>query len=273
MKKLKYILCLVLFLCLCTGCVKYNATMSIKKDKSMDFTLIYAADKSLLDGEDLLKDEDKTKLKNKGFKIKDYKKDSMEGYELSMTIKNIDRISTTKNAKYNLSGILKDENDKNNYVFKVKKSLFKNHYYADFKFDSSDSNLSSDSDVDYREEDESTEESADLDSDSDFDFSKYASMDEMDLSFNVNLPYAAIKNNASKTNNDDKELSWNLTSSGSENITFEFELYNIINIIIISVVGGLLVIGAVVLIIVLVIKKRNNKPSDTNVVNNQPAQS
>ena len=39
MKKIKYLLMLCIFTIISTGCVKYNANMEIKKDKSMDFTI------------------------------------------------------------------------------------------------------------------------------------------------------------------------------------------------------------------------------------------
>ena len=38
MKKIKYLLLLCTISFLFTGCVKFNATMDIKKDKSMDFS-------------------------------------------------------------------------------------------------------------------------------------------------------------------------------------------------------------------------------------------
>ena len=36
------LLLIALMLILSSGCVKYNVTMDIKKDKSMDFNIIYA---------------------------------------------------------------------------------------------------------------------------------------------------------------------------------------------------------------------------------------
>ena len=43
------LLLIALMLLLSSGCVKYNVTMDIKKDKSMDFNMIAAFDKSLTD--------------------------------------------------------------------------------------------------------------------------------------------------------------------------------------------------------------------------------
>ena len=264
MKKLKYFICLGLFVFLCTGCVKFNANMEIKKDKSMDYSIIYAVDTSLMGDDKLITDSEKKDLEKKGFKVEDYSEDSMKGFKLSINVKNIDKISTTKDTNYDLSGILKDKKDDTKYVFKVKKGLFKNHYIADFKFDSSDSSLSSNKDVSYREEDEEDDSDTNVSDDTsddlfgDFD---YGSMGNMDLSFNVKLPYSATKNNATSTKDDNKELKWNLSSTGTDSIQFEFELYNVINIVIICALGGLLVIGAIVVVIVVV----TGKGKKTNV--------
>lgn len=267
MKRLKYFICLGLFVFLCTGCVKFNANMEIKKDKSMDYSIIYAVDTSLMGDEKLLTDSEKKDLEKKGFKVEDYSEDKMKGFKLSINVKNIDKISTTKDTKYDLSGILNDKKDDTKYVFKVKKGLFKNHYIADFKFDSSDSSLSSNKDVSYREEDseatevtESDDSSEDTSDDLFGDFD-YSSMGNMDLSFNVKLPYSATKNNATEAKDDNKELKWNLSSSGTDSIQFEFELYNMINIIIICALGGVLVIGAIIAVIVVV----TGKGKKTNV--------
>ena len=47
-----------------SGCVKFNANMEIKKDKSMDFNIIYAIDKNFLDGEKIIDDDEKKELED-----------------------------------------------------------------------------------------------------------------------------------------------------------------------------------------------------------------
>ena len=84
------------------------------------------------------------------------------------------------------------------------------------------------------------------------------SMSNMDLSFNVRLPYSAISSNATTTNNDNKDLSWSLASDQLSTISFEFSLYNISNIALLC--GGLLLF-IIVLIVLLKGKKRKNKDS------------
>lgn len=258
MKRVKYILLCTLPILL-TGCVKFNTEMVVKKDKSMDFSIIYALDSSLFGDEEILDDEGKNNLKNHGFTVSEYSKDNMKGFTIVKNIKNIDTVSSTTDIEYNLSGILDDKSE-DNYIFKVKKGFFKNTYTAKFKFDASESDLN-DTTSDYSEDfDESlyTEDS----NIEDYDFSSM--MTNMDLSFNVILPYSAKSNNASTTNNDNKNLSWNLSSTQAETIEFEFELYNMTNIYI--------SLGAIVLIVIIIVisiinKKKNNRNIITS--NNQ----
>lgn len=144
MKKIKYLLLCTLVLIL-TGCVKFNANMDIKKDKSMDFSIIYAVDTSVFGEQQVLDDDQKKELENQGFTVTDYSQGNMKGFTISKKIKNIDDVSSTEDVEYDLSGIL-DDKSKGGYIFKVKKGIFKNTYIAKFRFDSSDSNLSSSTD-------------------------------------------------------------------------------------------------------------------------------
>ena len=88
----------------------------------------------------------------------------------------------------------------------------------------------------------------------------------MDMSFTVKLPYSAKSNNATKTANDNKELTWNLSSELSDGIHFEFELYNMMVIYIACGVGFLIVL---VLIIIVISKiNKNKKSSATSIESN-----
>lgn len=255
-------------LLLMTGCVKYDATMDIKKDKSMDFIITYVLDSSIFGDESILKDEDITKLKEEGFTIKDYSDNNMKGYTLSKSISNIDSVSTSNSNEYDLTGMLGSDN--NNYIFKVDKGIFKNKYTAIMKFDSKEeeSNLPSDdqdlidvtSEEDNVVEDDTvtTEEDSDIalfDDSTNTDFSSL--YDNISLTFNVKLPYSAISNNATKTEEYNRVLTWNLKYNDTESIEFVFELYNFTNVYI--GLGVLLVL--LILIIVLAsitTKKRKN---------------
>ena len=261
MKKFKLVVaCLIAILL--TGCVKSNANMDIKKDKSMDFSIIYAVNSSLLGNEELLSADNKKSLEDQGFTISDYNQDNMKGFTVKRNIANIDKVSNEGDVQYSLSNIM-DEKSESKYIFKVKKGLLKNTYTAKLKFDAEDSDLSNDANLDDTQWDTQadTDDSLDLDSfGSDADFSSM--MSSMDLSFNVTLPYSALSNNATSTNDDNKKLTWTLTATDTKTIDFEFELYNMTNIYI----GCGIIILVLILMIAIVLNKRNN--STNNMDNN-----
>lgn len=285
-----------------TGCVKFNASMDIKKDKSMDFKIIYAFDTTYFGDEELLEEADKVKLEEEGFTVTNYSDGSMKGFTMSKNIKNIDDVSSSNDTEYSLSSLV-ESSDNGEYLFKVKKGLLKNTYVAKLNFDSSDSSLNDSTDVEeeYDEEidldvedeydtdidvdteddldmdfdisldDEELEEGVDSDSDdTDFDLgSMSTAMDSMDLSFNVTLPYAAISNNATTVSDDGKTLKWELTTDGASSIEFEFELYNMTNI---YIGAGLLIALVVIIIGVVISKGKGKKTLDNGYVGGQDIQ-
>ena len=257
MKKIKYLL-LVSVLTLLTGCVKFNATMDIKKDKSMDFSIIYAFDTSLFGSQDLLEESDKKELESQGFIVEDYSQNNMKGFTIKKNISNIDDVSSTSDTNYDISGLLNNSTD-NNYFFKVKKGILKNTYIAKFKFDAKESDLNNDESNDTSSGVTNDSDSINMD---DLDLSSMTS--NLDLSFNVKLPYSSISSNATTKNNDGKELTWNLSSSQEEMIEFEFELYNMTNIYI----GAGIILVLLIIIIISILNKKKNKPIKEQVNNN-----
>ena len=263
MKKARFLLVLVAVFCL-TGCVKMNATMKINNDKSMDYEIITAMAKDLVQGDTkVLSDDQKKQAKKNGYKLSDYKDDEMVGYKATKHIKNIDEISTTKKVESNL-----DMDSKDKYMFTVKKGFFKNTYKAKLTTSTTD-NLNSqmgnsnsndndysydedeDEDLDYDYEDDEDDSSIDLGDDT--DFSQYTK--NMDFKFEVKLPYKAKKNNATSVEDDGKTLSWNLFEA-KDDIEFEFELYNLTNIYL--TIGGAVVVIALVIVFILK-KKKSDK--------------
>ena len=262
MKKLKYLLVLCLFAIISTGCVKFNANMNIKKDKSMDFSIIYALDKTYFNGENSLKEEQFKEVEKEGFTITKYSEGNFEGFKLVKKVNNIDEVSSEDDAEYNLSGLM-NNNTENKYIFKVVKGEKSNIYYAKFKFDSNDSGLNMDDNTSSEEfddeimPDEAKDASNSLDN---MDFS--GMMQGLDLSFNVTLPYSAISSNATTKDSDNKNLSWKLTTEKSEYIEFSFELPNNVGGVDMKVVYigiGVLAIIIIVLLILILNKKNKNK--------------
>ena len=187
----------------------------------------------------------------------------MKGFKVSKNIKNIDDVSSTNDATYDLSGLL-DSNKSESKVFKVKKGLLKNTYTASFKFDSSDSDLNNSTSNDTTIDNDFTIDDNNTTTDSDFDFSSMNT--NMDLSFNVKLPYKAISSNATTKKNDDKELSWNLSSTGEDKIEFSFALYNMTNI---YICGGVIVLLIIIVIVSILNKGKKNKVSNKDATNDK----
>lgn len=262
-KNIKFTILLILLVISLTGCVKFNSTMEIKKDKSMDYKIIYAFDKSLFGDQEILTSDDKKELENKGFTVSNYVDGNMKGFKVSKNIKNIDDVSSTNDATYDLSGLL-DSNKSESKVFKVKKGFLKNTYTASFKFDSADSDLNNSTSNDTTIDNDFTIDDNNTTTDSDFDFSSMNT--NMDLSFNVKLPYKAISSNATTKKNDDKELSWNLSSTGEDKIEFSFALYNMTNI---YICGGVIVLLIIIVIVSILNKGKKNKVSNKDAINDK----
>lgn len=264
MKKIKYLMALVIGAMLLTGCVKFNATMDIKKDKSMDFSIIYALDKTAFGESAKLEEKDFEEVKKEGFTVTKYSEGNFEGFTLSKKISNIDEVSSEKDAEYDLSGLM-NSNSENKYIFKVVKGNNKNTYYAKFKFNANDSGLNND-DTNLTTDENLPDESTDLTGENSLDnIDLSGMMANLDLSFNVKLPESALSSNATNKDNDNKNLTWKLNASGEEFIEFSFELPNGsgFNMLYVGIGGAILVIIA--LVMVLLSRKNNNgKP----IVNN-----
>ncbi len=259
MKRFRNLILLWVMLWGLTGCVKYNVKMDVKKNKSMDFSIIYALNSSLLESEEfaeekgeILEEDDIKNLESKGFTVTEYSEDDMVGYTISKSFQNIDEVSTNSKLEYDLSTIFggNEGGTNNNYIFTVKRGFLKNTYTVKFKPGTNNNSLD-DFESEYSEVDNSERETADFGSDLD----PSSLMSTMDLKFEVNLPYPAINNNATTSNNDDRNLTWNLASTDFENIEFGFELYNMKNFYII--IGGVAV--AIFLIIALFLNKKKGK--------------
>ena len=257
MRKIKSLLMLCAVSFLLTGCVKFNANMDIKKDKSMDYTIIYAFDTSMFGDQSTLSDDDKTKLNESGFEVQEYNEDKWKGFTITKKIANIDEVSSvSEEVSYSLSDLLNENNMENSNIFKVKKGFFKNVYKAKLKFSSGDSSLSSDeeeNDAEIEEYDDETydnEENNEAIDNEETDLSDQLSSitNSMDLSYNVKLPYAAISNNANQVSDDKMSLSWSFTSNKVSYAEFEFPIYNMTNIYITIGIAVIIIGGAVIII-------------------------
>ena len=153
----------LLFICLLlSSCVKYDATISVNKDHSMDFSFISAIKKEY--ASQMNNTEDYDKYKDEGYIVDSYVTDEYEGYKVSKHYVSIDEVSSTDID----TSTLTDNDDK---LFNVKKGFFKNTYSA--KLVSNDTNEIMDKSSMYEEDSEELKEL----------------MKQFDLKFNLNLPY------------------------------------------------------------------------------------
>ena len=268
------LLLIALMLILSSGCVKYNVTMDIKKDKSMDFNMIAAFDESLAENGEMNITEAKDEVKNQYCSVSDYNESNMKGINVSCKFPNIDELSSETTVKEaDFESIMDDKDSK---LFTLKKGFFKNTYT--FKLDSSSSSdllgdKEDEDSYDYREEDDSDYDDYDYDSDlsdysdgsdnTDFDMSALSSMD---LKFEVKLPYKAISSNATSKEDNEKHLTWDLmkmaqSEDGNNVVELTFALYNTSNIAIVAVIViALRVVGVIFFM-------KNKKKNVTGVTN------
>ena len=277
------LLLIALMLMLSSGCVKYNVTMDIKKDKSMDFNMIAAFDESLAENGEMNITEAKDEVKNQYCSVSDYNESNMKGINVSCKFPNIDELSSETTVKEaDFESIMDDKDSK---LFTFKKGFFKNTYT--FKLDSSSSSdlLGDEEDedsYDYREEDDYDSDYGNYDSDYDdydydsdlYDYSDgsgntdfdMSALSSMDLKFEVKLPYKAISSNATSKEDNEKHLTWDLmkmaqSEDGNNVVELTFALYNTSNIAIVAVIVIALIAVGVIFFM------KNKKKNVTGVTN------
>ncbi len=298
MKRKVKLFIVALMLMLTAGCVKINISMDIKKDKSMNYSILYAMDESYAGSEGYeLQDENSVKeeIKNKNCSVESYNESNMLGYKVTCKVPNIDELSSEKELdESDLESILSNEKSK---VFTIKKGFFKNTYSAKLKSDSLDSSESNyreeysdddydfdydtgtdddddydydDYDYDYDFDDDDDDYDYDYDTDDDYDDDSaidISALSSMDMKFELKLPYKAISSNATSKDDDGKHLVWDYmkmyqSSDDNSDVEFKFALYNTTNIIL-TIVIGVLVIGGIVFFIL----KKNKKNKINGVTN------
>lgn len=271
MKKIAKIVIIIAMVFTMTGCVKYNANMDIKRDKTMEFSIIYALDTAYFDDKSVLTDDELKQLEENGFEIEGYSNNDYKGAKITKKFENIDSLSTTDDVQYNISAIASPKDDteeKKEYLFKIEKGLFKNKYIAKFVFDPSDSSLKdsevpienyeSSDELQYDIEDNTSQSTTEEETDGD-SMNSAGTFSAMDLIFNVNLPYSSLKNNATTTTNRDKTLRWVLSSEEVSTIEFEFEIYNKISMYVLIGISSITILSIILLIIAIIVKKKKEK--------------
>lgn len=255
----KKILILIIISLLLSGCVKYDYTMSIDKDKSMDIELTIAANKTYLKEKNkvVFSENELRDYQRKGFTTEKYDTPTMEGYTLKKHIPNIDEYSSPDTTSANMNVFLKNQKEP---FFKSKTGILKTYYTI---------NMNAKDPIEAYQKTLNREET------------KEELTEEikkgLELNYRINLPYPSKNNNATDKSNNNKKLTWDLTkiSEGNNAIYCEFYLINKSHIYI----GIILAVIIVILSItsrpkrVLVNKpisqiQNNNTPPINNQTNN-----
>lgn len=273
MKKVRILGVVIIFSLLTTGCMKSEVSINIKQDKSMEFSVIQAINNELLKEEEASSTLEELKEKeNDGFKVETYIKDDMTGYKITMSCDNIDQISTTEN---NTTKLIPDKAD--DKMFKVNKGFFKNTYSIKIKAPeqtelqdqispnpstglskmTNNKNMGKSKGMNADNMFDNTqnlEVDEDFNVDKDLDYS--VMLNGMDFTFNISIPYKALKNNATSVTDNGTKLSWDLLKMKDKVIECEFFLYNANNI---SIAAGIVDLFLIGLIILLLLRAKKTK--------------
>ena len=282
--KVSKIFIMLVFTIISTGCMKYDTTMEINKDKSMNLTIITAVDQNLAD--QMADTTNKSEIESKGFYVEEYNEDGKTGYKVTKQIKNIDDVSTEASlSKEDMTDALNGDKE---YMFTIKKGFFKNTYKAVYDF----SSYNMEDYDELMEEDEYDEtclynklergysihcssepvpnQEANRQAYEDMlaydrqQSEQYKNMyEKMDLKFRLKLPYKAIKSNATSKSNLGKTLEWDLTKV--EEVSFEFPIYNMTRIYIAIGIGILVIMFFTATLFSK--RKRTPKPKVLNETN------
>ena len=233
MKKFKALLVFMLCALCLTGCVRFNTTVTVKRNGKLDVSMLYAMVDMSDYGYDTAKiaGEQKQEYIDKGWDVEDYDQDGFSGFVVSK--KNI--------SPSELSSSMEDaqsELTQTGDSLKVTREGFK--YIFDWKvFD----------------EDQSDQ----IDS-----YKSIFGMSGGYMKLTVNLPVKPSDSNATSVSNDGKTLEWDLLNLGPDNtIHVEFSLINFWMIIMVFMA----IFSTIVIIIVatLIIKERKrNRQRETN---------
>ena len=277
MKRVKQLILLFVCILLLSGCVKERITMTIGSDRSMNLEMEVLVSDSLMEGEDTNSEmtEQASELEKKGYTVAIKKDNGYSGYTISKKYKSIDDLAHNNGEAVSLDELT--ESDENlSKAFKVERGFLKDTYTANFTFKFDQSGFS-----DTEEENENelllntdqivptTEavEQDDTETTGEFDdlldgMDSYAGLiGQMEFKYAINLPYAAISNNATNVSNDGKSLTWNLASSGTSEINFSFPIYNLNNILII--IGGFIVLVIIIIVILSILLRKRKETKET----------
>ncbi|MBO7403190.1 MAG: hypothetical protein J6U10_09400 [Lachnospiraceae bacterium] len=245
MKKIRRIAAILLVSMLClTGCMRYNVTITVKRNGKIDISMLMAmmTTEGMGDIGQGLTEEDKQQFVEKGWDVEEYNKDNYYGFLMSKKDITPEEVSESVDSSQNTV-----QGSSSGFSF-TKEGL---KYVIDWKMNSS------------KPSEEGSSESADLSQ-----YANYFKLYNGFVTLTVNLPIKPVNSNATTVSNNGKTLEWDLLAMDKDSsIHLEFMLINIWLIVLI-VVAALIGIALIVIAIVLIVKR--SKRSKVPVVHMQP---
>lgn len=209
MKSAKVLLAVIMVVAL-TGCYKVEVRNEIRKDKTVDFSVIYAVDEeqmaSLGDqggdvGDYKIDESEFEDAKEQGYIVEKYEETTEDhhytGVKLTKTFGNIDELVTDSEEKISLLGM--DDKELNpKGMFKKSGDIYKSNFTIDFSSEGDGTGMDQQANA--------------------------AASQILKAKYTVVLPNESKSNNATSVSEDKKTLSWNLEYGKNNVIDYEFEL-------------------------------------------------
>ncbi len=236
MKKIRAVVLALVCMLSLSGCVRFNASIDVKKNGKVDVSMIYAT-MSLEDygfGGDMFDDETVEKFEEDGWTVEPYSEGNFVGYKLIR--KDVELKELAESLKDNDSDMV------NMNSFKVTKDGLK--YVIDWDL-------------------EGIGELSELQA-----YKSYFDMSGGYLTVDINLPVKPSNQNATKMSDDGKSLEWDLLSPDMDGIYLEFTLFSFKWIFILCGIGFALAV--IVVIAILVIDGNNRRKHRRDRQNNYP---
>lgn len=232
MRKIKAFLLSFFLIAALTGCVRFDATINVKRNGKMDIAISYAVlDVTDREVGEILSDEQIEEYKDDGWDVEEFKDGGYSGY----IIKKKDvPVSELENSNKNKKTALSDE-------LKSLKLTRKGMKYT----------------LDWDIAEEAKELSAAS------EYSDYVKMSGAQMKVKINLPSKAVKSNATHVSEDGRSYEWDLLNfDDPDGIHLEYKLID--TKMMIAGVVSLAVLIAVVTVIIVMLRKKKKAKAESN---------
>ena len=232
MKKIKALLLSFILIATITGCVRFDATINVKRNGKMDIAISYAMlDVTDREVGDILSEEQIEEYKDDGWDVEEYKDGGYSGYIIKKKDVPVSELEdSNKNKKTALSEELKS--------LKLRRKGIK--YTLDWDI---------------------SEEAKELNAAS--EYSEYVKMSGAQMKVKINLPSKAVASNATHVSEDGKSYEWDLLNfDDPDGIHLEYKIIDMKMMI--AGIALLAALIAVVTVIIVIFRKKKKAKAESN---------